>query len=76
MASREKMRQIDAQLQALQSVLGGKNYDGEREMLYDLMADGENIERLEAFPARRPRPGHRRGHRPPRVLPEQRPVQQ
>ena len=76
MASREKMRQIDAQWQALQPGLGKKNHNGERKMLYEVMADGENIERLEAFPAKRPRPGHRRGHRPPRVLPEQRPVQQ
>ena len=72
MASREKVRQIDAQLPGW----GRKNHNGERKMLYDLMADGENIERLEAFPAKKPRPGHRRGNRPPRVLPEQRPVQQ
>ena len=76
MASREKVRQIDAQLPGLQPGLGRKNHNGERKMLYDLMADGENIERLEAFPAKKPRPGHRRGNRPPRVLPEQRPVQQ
>ena len=30
------MRQIDAQLQALQPGLGGKNYDGERKMLHGI----------------------------------------
>ena len=70
------MRRIDAQLPGLQPGWGEKNHNGERKMLYDLMADGENIERLEAFPAKKPRPRHRRGHRPPGDLPEQRPVQQ
>ena len=48
MASREKMRQIDAQLQALQPGWGEKDYDGERKMLYDMMGDDEHIERLSA----------------------------
>ena len=46
MASREKMRQIDAQWQALQPGLGKKNHNGERKMLYEAMADGEHIEVL------------------------------
>ena len=48
MASREKIRQIDAQLQALQPGWGEKDYDGERKMLYDMMGDDEHIERLSA----------------------------
>ena len=36
MASREKMRQIDAQWQALQPGWDGKNYDDERKMLYEI----------------------------------------
>ena len=48
MASREKMRQIDAQLQALQPGWGEKDYDGERKMLYDMMSEDERIERLSA----------------------------
>ena len=46
MASREKVRQIDAQWQALQPGLGRKNHNGERKMLYEVMADGEHIEVL------------------------------
>ena len=46
MASREKMRQIDAQWQALQPGLGKKNHNGERKMLYEVMADDERIEVL------------------------------
>ena len=46
MASREKMRQIDAQWQALQPGLGRKNHNGERKMLHEVMADGEHIEVL------------------------------
>ena len=42
------MRQIDAQLQALQPDWGEKDYDGERKMLYDMMGDDEHIERLSA----------------------------
>ena len=42
------MRQIDAQLQALQPNWGRKDYDGERKMLYDMMGDDEHIERLSA----------------------------
>ena len=48
MASREKMRQIDAQLQALQPGWGEEDYDGERKMLYHMMGDDEHIERLSA----------------------------
>ena len=46
MASREKMRQIDAQWQALQPGLGKKSHNGERKMLYEVMADDEHIEVL------------------------------
>ena len=46
MASREKMRQIDAQWQALQPGLGKKNHNGERKILYDTMDDDEHIEVL------------------------------
>ena len=35
MASREKVRQIDAQWQALQPGLGRKNHNGERKMLHE-----------------------------------------
>lgn len=46
MAKKENVNQIDAQWQALQPGWGNKDYDGELKMLYDVLDDDENIERL------------------------------
>jgi hypothetical protein len=46
MAKKEKKGNIDAQWQALQPGWGKGDYQGERRMLYDVLEDGENIERL------------------------------
>ena len=46
MAKREKVRSVDSQWQALQPAWGWKDHQGERKMLYDLLAPGEDIELL------------------------------
>ena len=46
MPSREEKSRIDAQWEVLQPGWGRKEHDGERKMLYKVLADGETIERL------------------------------
>ena len=46
MPTREHIRNIDDQWQALQPGWGRKDYEGERKMLYDQMEEGESIEVL------------------------------
>ena len=46
MSTRENVRSIDDRWQALQPRWDKGNYKGERRMLYDVLEDGESIERL------------------------------
>ena len=46
MPTREKIRSIDDQWQALQPGWGRRDYQGERKMLYDLLEPGEDVELL------------------------------